>query len=214
MARFKDGILGAFFGSIGPVVGYLWKGKPVMRSRANSDKKKKRKSSPKQLAVQSRLKVMCPVLNDMTDYLRIGFELDGDANGYTANNGAKSYNLLNGLKGEYPNLEVNYEALLLTKGSLPIAQDAEVEVLDEGLKFIWNAAPVKGSRRSNAMLMAYFPETRNAIYRVNGAMRYEGADILTIDPFLKGKTVHAFLSFITNDHKGISNSLYLGDHQF
>ena len=39
MAIAKNGINGPFSGKIGPIVGYMWKGRPVMRAMPKKTKK-------------------------------------------------------------------------------------------------------------------------------------------------------------------------------
>lgn len=211
MGTYKNGPLGPFKGKIGPLFGYILRGKGVLRAAPHITKPR----SIKQLAVQERMVVLSPFLNKIKKYLAVGFELSAIKNENSANNSAKSYNLKHAIKGEYPELEVDYSQARLTEGSLEIPQNARAEAVENGFKFSWdfdeNGA---GHPNDKTMLMAYFPELKSSTYMINGVGRHQGQEILEIHPALKGKTAETYMSFITDDRKAISNSVYTGSVTF
>jgi hypothetical protein len=114
MARFNNGIMGGFTGIIGDIEGYIRKGQPIMRAR----RRKVIGSSDAQKACRQRMKVVNEFTRMITDFVRIGFGVDAAPTTKTANNLAKSYQLLHGIKGEYPNLEIDYPKVRVTSGTL------------------------------------------------------------------------------------------------
>jgi hypothetical protein len=61
------------------------------------------------------------------------------------------------------------------------------------------------------MLLAYSPALNEAVYTLCGARRITGTDVLRLpDDSWKGKVIEIYLSFVTEDRKLCTNSLYLG----
>ena len=61
------------------------------------------------------------------------------------------------------------------------------------------------------MLMAYYPSDGKIFYEKKGAKRVDGKESLAISEYpRKDSIVHVYLSFISNDRKRISNSIYMG----
>ena len=212
MGIYKNGPLGPFKGKIGPLFGYILRGKGVLRAAPHITKPR----SIKQLAVQERMVVLSPFLNRIKKYLAVGFELSAIKNENSANNSAKSYNLKHAIKGVYPELEIDYPQARLTEGSLEIPENARVEAVENGFKFSWDFDELaeRGHFNDKTMLMAYFPELKESAYMISGAGRHQRQEILEINPALKGKTAETYISFITDDRKSISNSVYTGSVTF
>lgn len=208
MATAEYGPMGPFKGKIGPLYAYIWNGKTIIRAKPKITKPR----SIKQLAVQERMVVLSPFLNYITGFIAIGFELAGKEKNHSANNAAKSYNLTNAIKGEYPDLEIDYPQARLSQGTLTVAENAQVQVLNEGLMFSWTYDPYDPlvSRSDKTMLMAWFPMVKKAFYIISGVQRMELQELLKIPEELKGLEAETYISFITDDRKAISNSVYTG----
>lgn len=213
MAVSKDGPWGSYSGKIGPLIAYKYGDKVVLKHRPRPSNKPR---TAKQLARQQRMKLISPFLNFVTLYIRVGFELSAIKNNNLPNQSAKSYNLKHAVKGEYPDQEVDYAMIRLTEGSLVLPSHTEVLSTPDGLLFNWdydqNDPAVSGYDR--VMLMAYFPHENTFSQIIGGACRSEKEELLRIDEAFKGKTAQTYLSFITDDHKQISDSVYTGEVVF
>ncbi len=58
--------------------------------------------------------------------------------------------------------------------------------------------------------MAYFPDKKIAVYLISGVQRDKMEEILFIDDQLKDEEAETYISFVTDDRKAISNSIYTG----
>ncbi|TDO22896.1 DUF6266 family protein [Pedobacter duraquae] len=212
MAILKNGILSGPLGKVGPVVGYMRRGVYVIRSKAEVTPPR----TEKQKATLQRMQVLSPFLNLISDYLAIGFQLEAEGKSRTPNNEAKSYNLKYGVKGQYPNQEIDYPGLKLTSGQLPIPEDFQLEFEDQGLKLTWNTeGDLRGtSPKDQLMLMAYFPESDKVVKITAGKQRKSGLQFKRINAQLRGKTMEVYVSFISENRRAISNSKYLGRYTF
>lgn len=143
MAIFDDGVLGGFRGKIGTVEGYLRKGIPVLRSRRKKSKKNKI-GSPKQKAARRRIKVVNAFIGTLTAFVRVGFGLQAADVSQTANNLAKSYQLLHSIQGEYPDLTIDYSKAVLAMGTLPMPENIQVSVIENELHFSWGCKSISG----------------------------------------------------------------------
>lgn len=209
MARLEKGLFGAFTGKIGNVEGYLRKGVPVIRL-----KKRKTNIPPslKQLAVRQKMKVVNVFIGSMTRYVAAGFDLAAANETYTANNAAKSYQLLNAVQGQYPDFEIDYSKARLTEGDLPVADDPQVQPLANGLLFTWAFDANEGFyyQRQQVMLLVYAPVINQSFYTLSGARRTTGAETMELPGDFKAHTLECYISFVADDRKAISNSVYAG----
>lgn len=69
------------------------------------------------------------------------------------------YNFHEIVAGAYPDLNIDYTKLLLSKGELKPAQYPIVETVPEGIRFSWDTNPQMPWPESSdqAMMLAYFP---------------------------------------------------------
>ncbi|TKC59188.1 hypothetical protein FBD94_16790 [Pedobacter hiemivivus] len=211
MARLNNGILGGINGKIGPVEGYVRYGIPYVRT-----KKRKSKVPPtiKRLTCRKGMSVVNHFINSMTDYVRIGFEGVAIGKPFSPNNAAKSYQLLNALHGEYPEISIFYPAVRLTQGSIETPTNTKAVIEGNGIRFTWDYNPVLNwdDRRAQVMLLVHVEETGKTINILSGARYTEKTEFMEMPAEVKGLNLHAYLSFIADDRKNISNSTYLGNH--
>ncbi|SDJ49417.1 hypothetical protein SAMN04487898_10380 [Pedobacter sp. ok626] len=211
MARLNNGILGSINGKVGNVEGYVRYGKAYLRT-----KKRKSKVPPtiNRLTCRKRMSVVNNFVNSMTDYVRIGFEGAADGKPFSPNNAAKSYQLRNALQGEYPEISIFYPGVRLTQGSIENPANTKAVVEGNGIRFTWDYHPVFNwdDRRAQVMLLVYIEESGKAISLLSGARYTEMTEFMEMPADVKGLNLHAYLSFIADDRKNISNSIYLGNH--
>ncbi len=210
MGHYKKGILGGFSGKVGTVVGSSWKGIEYIRSRPAF--KKSRTFSQPQLEQQAKFSVAGKLVRSMSDLLNITFK---DATGMTGANSAMRYNISNAVEGTYPVYTISFPNVSVSRGALPLAEGAGAENATASMpgyiNFIWNnnsgAGRAKASDR--AVLVAYCESLQTAIYSTNAGTRSTGTASLQVSLF-SGKTVHTYLSFISDDGKVASDSVYTG----
>lgn len=207
MARITKGILGPVNGKVGTVVGSNWRGIDYIRSKSGP---RKGQATLAQLDRQMRFTLMTGFLQSVKGMVQVGFQKA--AQKQTALNAALSYNLKNGTSGLYPNIGLQYNMLLLSRGDLPNAQNVGAIAGTTGkVNFVWtnNGSTGKAKDDDIALITVYCPDTLHAIYTVNGPARSAEQAVMDVSQF-SGKTVETWIGFMSADGKEIANSLYTG----
>ena len=203
MARYKDGVTGAFSGKIGPVVGSSWNGIPYMKSKGNA---RTSVAGGAELANQEKFSAAHAWLKPLLPLLRIGFQgYSKTAYGFNA---AKSYTLKHAMEHG----QVRPELVKISAGDLIPAPDLTVSTTAGlGLRFNWSSGYLAGTDgKDQLMALAYHPEDATAIYVLHGAFRDAGEQLLSLPPELTGKTIHIYAAFVAADRSRQSESTYFG----
>ncbi len=209
MGKYTQGILGAFSGKIGTVVGASWRGIKYMRSLAA--KRGNANATDKQLEQQARFALITGFLNPVKPLLEIGFK--NYAVGKTGYNSAHSYNLKNALTGMTPNLEIDYSMVLVSRGDLPQTKDVAATSTTAGqLDFVWTDNTGKGKAKATDKLMVvlFCPELAEATYSIGDALRSDAGLAYEVDADFSGETVEVYTAWLSEDGKEVSNSKYVG----
>ena len=208
MAKLYAGINGPFSGKVGTVVGYLYKGIPVMRGRP----KRTKPFTPNELNQQARFRLMNEFLTPLNDILNITFA--HLAVRMTGRNKAFSYNLKNAITGVRPDLAIDFGMVLLSRGDLPDAESPAVDSPSADLlKFSWtdNSGKGKASGTDKVFVALYQVETGFWHAPMDLATRADGVCTLELKKNVySGKALHAYLGFMAADGKDASDSVYLG----
>jgi len=212
MATIKKGIMGPFSGTIANIVGYERLGTACMRKKADLSG---RVFSEKQLAHQQRVRLANSFINPSKNFINIGFSLSTKG-GQTAHNVAISQVMHNGVKGASPNLELDFENLLVADGDLEKARNPRVDLTGNALKFTWDYDNMLefSNGMDQVMLLAYSPETGRSFHVLGGARRSKGMETLEVYPELEQESYETFIAFITEDRKQISRSSYTGTYTY
>jgi hypothetical protein len=209
MARLNNGLLDGFSGVIGPIAGYVWKGRYVIRSRRSPNK---RPPGPKQLANWQAMRIVNRFLKVCIPFVRVGFAGAAEVNPMPAYSHAIAYQIKHALEDEYPNLRLDYSKVLLSTGPLPQqGVNASVQLDDRQLIFSW-AASYK-HRNDHVMLLAYCPECNEAVYELGGAKRSKGQEVLPIPERWMNKQIETWLSFKAENESLCMDSIYTGTVQ-
>jgi hypothetical protein len=209
MARIKKGILGAFTGSISNIVGYERLGTPCIRGKGDPQPQN---FTDKQLAHQLRIRLASSFVNPSKDFINIGFSLS-TTGGQTAHNVAMAHVIKTGTKGEYPDLELDFENLIVSDGVLASAVHSQVELIDQSsLKFTWDYDKINDfrNRQDQVMLLAYSPLMKRSFYTIGGATRSLKEGILEIYSESAAESFETYIAFVSEDRKYISKSSYTG----
>ena len=207
MGKIPNGILGTVIGSTGNVTAYMLNGENVTRVKA----RKITHFSIKQLANQQGMLVVNEFFRFMGDFLKVGFDLAAKGTTKNYHNIATSYNKKNALKGEYPNIEIDYQKVMLSMGDLLEAQNPLTEIVSGGLKFSWDLPGANSQAgQDQAMILAYGTISKQVQSILYGSKRIEGEAILQLSSKMQKEPVETYISFISADRQSVSNSIYTG----
>ena len=207
MGKMNNGILDDFSGTIGKVVGSKWRGVTYMRAKS---KKRTGALSDAQLEQQAKFAVAGKFSQSMNDLLTLGFK--DQAIKMTGKNYGQSLILRDAITGTYPDFQIDYSKVLLSKGKLPrIKKSVTAPEANGILKFTWtnDAGNKLAKANDQAILIAYCPEENETEYAF-GAARDAGTGTLDLAEF-SGKKVHTWLSFMSANGKLLANSVYCGE---
>ena len=116
------------------------------------------------------------------------------------------------LTGVYPDLQLNYQQVLISKGRLPGAQSAKVVKKDSNMlqfSFADNSAVGIASPGDSVILMAYAPDLQQAVFTLYSGLRKDKKAVLNV-PALKGHAVETWIGFLSRDEKDASDSVWAG----
>jgi hypothetical protein len=206
MAKFAKGILGAFLGKVGTVIGSTWKGIPYMRSLSG---KRSNAGTQKQIEQQAKFGVAVNFLHTMKDLLQIGYK--SQATRMTEVNAALAHFMKNAISGVYPVFTIQYPQVLISRGNLPNAGAPTAAPGIAGvINFHWSDNSGTGSAKpgDKAILVAYCDALKQTVY-IMDPLRSEEAGNLSV-PAFSGKPVQTWISFVTEDGKDIATSVFTG----
>jgi len=128
----------------------------------------------------------------------------------TPRNMAVSDFVSNAITGVYPDFEIDYSKVMISSGSL--ATVSATTKIAAG-KIIWNWEPNTGINGAEAndqsIIVAYCPERKQAIYKINASTRCDGEAILDVQKVVGFKVV-TYLGFTSLNQRRVSNSEFTG----
>lgn len=208
MATANNSSFDGFLGRQGNTVTYLRCGKIVRRTIGIPT------GSPTK--IQRKYRTQTPLTNDflapVSEFYKIGFKLEAQLAKKTSRDLIDSYTRLNCIKGQYPNQEIDFTKALFSKGKMPETPGIKAELNENGLEFTWDTKLIPGKFRNDdqVMLLVYFPELNNADYTISGGARSKGSAQFSLLKNEEPTLMEAYISFISADHKKISDSIYTG----
>ena len=209
MGKISQGILGGVSGKVGNVVGGNWKGIDYLRIMPASVANPK---TPAQLDQRSKFVTVLRFLQAITQFLRIGYK--NYAVKMTQFNSAMSEILKNAVTGTYPNYEIDYANVLVSKGSLPnVLNPQAVLDISGDVQLTWTDNQGMGNAvgEDTLMYVVYCPDQKDATFlNQGGASRLDQAQTISLPTSYIGSDVYVFVSAISPDGKDISNSTYVG----
>jgi hypothetical protein len=209
MASGNHGVIGALTGRVGPVTGYWRRNKNILRKSKSIVKDK---ATPGRLAQREKLRV-CNLFTTAftgTGFFDTSFSPYGETNsGY---NRVTSAILSQAITGAYPDTQLNYEQVLISKGLLPAAQGARVaKKANNMLQFTFtdNSGIGIASPDDSIILVAYAPDVHQAIFTLHAGFRKDKKASLNVS-LLKGHTVETWIGFLSADQQDASDSVWVG----
>jgi hypothetical protein len=147
----------------------------------------------------------------MTAFLRTGWKLH--AHRQSPFNAAMSYTITNAVIGDYPDYEIDPNKVLVSRGALTTATSTFVNYNNGEVEFQWEDNSGKGSAKptDKALIAIINLAKGEAVTDIAGAERPDCAQKLAVPAEWSGDEVHAYMGFISEDGKEVSNSVYLGN---
>ncbi len=209
MAKLNSGILGGISGTVGNVVGGRWRGIDYIRSKPSSVRNP---NTEAQQAQRLKFKLVGQFLRNIRPFVRIGFK--NAANKQTAMNAAMSVNLRQAITGNFPDLGIAPDQLVLAVGELYGAVTVAMDLSTAGsATFTWsNDAGIGGAANSDsAMLLLYNTDKGEVTYNLNGATREDESLTLTIPEGWSGDSIAGYLAFQSVTNRDVSDGIFLGE---
>lgn len=208
MARTKGGLFGPVSGKIGRVVCYNLRGQEIARTIGE----KPPVTAPATLAQNNRMSVLMEFFNKVKPFIKAGFKNEAEGTIYHYHNFATSYNMVAGIAEINGVATLQYDGILLSRGTALTAQNPQVVQDDTGLSFSWDVDPALHWRinKDQVMMLAWFPDIKEAIIEVAGVIRSAGTDHLLLPPSYRNQRMETYIAFVAEDRESVSNSLYLG----
>jgi hypothetical protein len=209
MARNSSGVLGNFIGTIGPVTGFIRNGQNLLRSSTSSVKNQR---TPLQLAQRERINLCTGFVKAFsgTGFLNKSFPAY-DHRG-TGHNRAVSALMSRAVIGIYPDMQLNYQQVLISKGRLPGVLSAKLVKKPGNLlqfSFADNSTDGMASPDDTVILVAYAPDLQQAAFTLNGGLRKDKKAVLNVTG-LKGHAVETWIGFLSAGEKDSGDSVYTG----
>jgi hypothetical protein len=212
MAILQEGtVLTGIRGKIGNIVIYQWKNKICARSKPAKARKKSPRTTAQQ-AQNNKMKVLSPFLNPVKEFLRVGFKQIADDQNISANNAAKSVNMKQAIKGEFPEQEINWDKILVADGELVKPENVTIKVAENAVHFTWDKDQAGlGSPKDRAIILLYNKTFRRVDANYSGARRDELKDTFFLNPRYRNTgTYEVFIAFKDVMSNHVSKSVYCG----
>jgi len=201
MARYTNGPLGGFSGTLGPLVGATWRGETIMRTRPTAGPKT---YSTAQLLQQQRLKVVQEFLGDLKFLLSETFGSKTDKK--PPYNNAMSYHMTEAILVDDDHLVINYPKVLIAKGDLRgIDQPIIALTAPETLNLTWqyHSNQALSYPDDGLVVVAYCPDLKHFEFFMGTHQRSDTACELVLPVAFEGLAVELWATFYNNT-KGIA----------
>jgi len=209
MAILSQGILGEVVGKTGPVVSYMRFGQNITRSKGST--RKNRIETPARKMQREKIKVC----NDFTQaFSGTGFfNKTFPAYGHTGSGYNRvTSSIMNLAIVTNPVVAIAWPKVLVSKGPVAPVDYASALVNDENnIAFTWTDNSGDGTAKKNdrAILVAWFSESKQAVFAFSDAERKDGTALLETGS-IKG-IAHTWLGFLSADETNAANSVYSGE---
>jgi hypothetical protein len=209
MGRTNNGILGGFIDTIGPVTGYTRNGQNILRVSTVTVKNPR---TALQQSQREKIKVCAAFTKAFSGsgFFNKSFPAYGHKG--TGYNRATSALMSRALTGIYPELQLNYQQVLISKGRLPGALNAKmVKKVNSILQFSFTDNSMDGiaSPDDAVMLVAYAPDLQQAVFTLQDGFRKDQKATLNVAAF-KGHAIETWIGFLSADEKDASDSVWVG----
>ncbi len=208
MATFEKGIVGGFSGKVGPIVGSSFRGLDVLKSKP---KKSKRPPTPEQELYRLRFGLTVRFLSPLKRIITMGY---GNSEGVKSKmNQCISFHARNAVAGNYPDLEIDFSKVILTKGELDGANNTIVSNYSPSeVTFSWDDNSGKAlNKATDLAVMVVYNQTRDRhLLLIGPDTRASETGTVSFPVYYPGDTIHCWFAFVSEDGASCSTSNYLG----
>ena len=204
MGKIKKGILGGFSGKVGTVIGSTWKGIAYMRSIPQSVKNPKTQPQREQ---RGKFALTMGLLKPLNPLLQIGWRQQ--ANRQSPINAAMSYHIANAISGDYPDFEIDYQKIVVSRGNLPGVKDLQISTISAteiGLE--WTYFDESTTSPDDELSLCVLNHTKNDIQiNIRDVVRSDGSITFGLPSHWEaGDSVSIYIFFTSADNKNVSTS--------
>ncbi len=209
MGVLSEGINGPVRGKTGTVVSYMRFGQNITRSKGST--RKNRIETPARKLQREKIKVCNEFTHAFsgTGFFNKSFPAYGHTgSGYNRVTGS----IMNLAIVTNPVVAIAWPKVLISKGPVAPVDTASASVNEQGnITFTWTDNSGDGTAKKNdkAILVAYFPESKQAVFSFSDAERKDGTAKLEMGS-AKG-TAQTWLGFLSADESNAANSVYTGE---
>jgi hypothetical protein len=209
MGKIKKGILGGFSGKVGTVVGANWKTISYMRSLPQKVRNPRTLAQQKQ---RGKFALVVALLKPIIPFLRVGWKLY--AHKQSAYNAASSYTLANAVTGTFPNYQIDFDKLLVSRGNLTPANTPQLDAVQNQITMRWTDNSNVGTAKPTDKALAVVLNTTSgeAIFIESGSTRASGQQKIALPENWAGNKVYCYLGFVSDDGREVANSYCYGEH--
>ncbi|WP_029281392.1 DUF6266 family protein [Pedobacter sp. R20-19] len=207
MGAYSKGANGTFSGKVGSVIGSSWRSIDYIRSLP----KKSSKEATKDQVAQRTKFAMAPVyLRPIKDILNIGFG-DKNLNKTTGYNAAVKIFLTQAIQGDYPNFNVDFSKIVMSKGSLSVFHSLAVTLTGSDLVLTWQSILNRYNAFSDDSLMVMvFNETKMMYLIYEDMTRIDLTYTINMGTDFSGDVLYIWAFAIKREGDIVGNSQYLG----
>lgn len=205
MGKVKEGMFGSFIGKVGKLIGGKWRGIDYVKTKGSP----RNPDTDAQRQQRAKFAIAVQFARRMSKLFKITYKIY--AKQMTARNNALVGILKEAITGAYPNYEIDYPKVMISKGGLPNGEAPTVSSAGGIITWTWidNTGVDMSEKTDRSIVVAYCPERRQCLYKLQGSSRDE--EMATMDATLfVGKTVVTWLSFISEDGDKIADSVFTG----
>ncbi|MCX2452482.1 DUF6266 family protein [Pedobacter sp. PLR] len=208
MAKCTVGPFGAPSGKIGNTVFYMLNGQLICRLIG-----KPGKPSTKQLGNRQAMSVTMEVLKPMKDFINVSFKLEAEGTLKNPHNLATSYNKKQALTGEYPNIKVDYNKVILSRGTLEKPVDLQISKGTDGLNLSWDSGILNNAGEDDILMVVIsHPTKKQASTFLNAAKRADGSCFIPLyEGWKMTAQMEVYVCFKSSNEKLISDSAHAGN---
>ncbi|QQX76401.1 MULTISPECIES: DUF6266 family protein [Aequorivita] len=208
MGTYNKGILGPFRGKVGPVIGYSWRGKDLMRGLPKESTVAATKAQLEQRAkFGTVIKFLTPIKGILSAYFgkeqkaKSPFNL---ATGYHLNEAL--------LPGPDDTWLIDYPKVLISRGDLRGVDNPQLAVEGGLINLTWTDNSGLGSADATDLLIAvvYCTEMNEFVQFNPAATRADAVVQLAIPAYLSGSLAEVWVTFATAEGNLAAVSSYAG----
>lgn len=204
MATINKKNIDDFPSNTGPVRISKWKKKVVISSKSSLEQER----TPARRTISIKFSLLRQFFSPARAFIAIGF---ANSSG-RATDHAMKVNFRTAFQGSYPDIELDYSALLLSEGPLPLPERFSVHLSETNcIDLSWNSTKTDDGN-DLLMVLIFNPSNRNAIVYTEAARRSDLKVSLPYDPIWNNQECLLYVAFHNADNTLASKSLFLGKY--